>query len=605
VLAAGVGLTVLAFTGRPGAAGGAPAGSRWQVPTLRERLLARAPIPFEAFAVSDTADNADDIIARGWDKQPYGRASLTPPIRWKLLCMSNRSWNHGLHAWEWMSPVLHAFEVTGDRTYLDWAIARAVSWGRVFNDGNPRGTMAWYDMTTGMRAYRLAYLVEQAILRDAPATALNVLLACVARHQKKLLAPSIFVRNNNHGFYVAAGQSAFARRLAPVPGMSTVARSGRQRLAYMARQQFSSDGGHREHSAGYHRMVLGSFLGVRDAGLLTDAGVLRRLARAEEVLGWLVQPNGELVQVGDTSAEPVRSRHAESADPHTLFILTGGERGTPNDERLKVLPKTGYAVVRDPQPCDTTDHLRSSYLFLSAAFHSRAHKQADNLTIVWFDREQEILIDAGKFGYVHHQLPATSRLYRQGFYYDAPQRMFVESTRAHNTVAVDNADHPRVGRRPYGSGVASASQRDGHYRIVAAVSHGAWRHRRELLFLPGSWLQVTDTVVALDRRRHDVRVWWHFPQALRPVPYGSGRLSIEVPGLADRLWVAELGRARAIAPRAGRNGPLEGWRSREDLRLTPAWATGFEAEGVRSHTFRTLFHFGSEPRTSPFPHPWA
>jgi hypothetical protein len=88
--------------------------------------------------------------------------------------------------------VLAAFEETGDRRYLDWCLEAVGSWARTFNTGTGAGTMAWYGMAIGLRGYRLAYLVEQAVLRGADAHVIDLLLACVVRHQREFLTSKVF-----------------------------------------------------------------------------------------------------------------------------------------------------------------------------------------------------------------------------------------------------------------------------------------------------------------------------------------------------------------------------------------------------------------------------
>jgi hypothetical protein len=131
-------------------------------------------------------------------------------------------------------------------------------------------------------------------------------------------------------------------------------------------------------------------------------------------------------------------------------------------------------------------------------------------------------------------------------------------------------------------------------------------------------------------------VWWNFPKELAPRRAGASRLVIDLPGgdssagassdggspdggspdggspdggspdagAESMLWVTELGGSATMTPVSGRRKPLRGWRSMADLEFTPAWSTGFQATNVRSHTFRTLFHFGPEPRSTPMPHPF-
>jgi glycosyltransferase involved in cell wall biosynthesis len=577
---------------------------RVNIERFRRALADRGPIPFEILSSDDASVGADDIMENGWVHGTHPAVLLDEAIDWTTVCMSNRSWNFRLHSWDFMGPVLRAFVRKGERRYLDWCIDRAVSWARVFNEADARGTMAWYDMALGLRGHRMAYVVEQAVLGDTSPDNVSVLLACVVRHQQEYFADSAFNARNNHGVYVALGEIALARRLRELPGMDVMAAQGRDRMDIMTRTQFAKDGGHLEHSPEYHRMVLASLGGATAAGLLDDEEVRRRVSLAEEALGWFIQPNGELVQVGDSIARQMRSRRPRTSSDTTEFLVSAGARGRPNDNTLRLLPDSGYAIVRSPQPKGSTDHLTSSHLLLAAGFHSRTHKHADDLTVTWFDQGHEILIDAGRYGYVD-LLPEDSPLRQQGYYYSAPERQYVESTRAHNTIEADGRDHVRRGREPYGAAIKGADERDGYYRVEAEVDHGAWRHRREIVFLPGRWLLVTDTLTSGNDAAHDYRQWWNFPEEIEPRATDYSGLAVEMLGSTGTLWVTELCGSGLIAPvKAQRDPLLRGWRSKYDLQFTPAWSTGFEAVGVRDHEFRTLFSFSDQRPAGPFDHPF-
>ncbi|HZM84289.1 MAG TPA: heparinase II/III family protein, partial [Candidatus Limnocylindrales bacterium] len=569
------------------------------VEALRDTIRGREPIPLEMLADGDARDDADWVINNGWSPGGHDHVKLELPIDWATLWTGNRTWNFRLHSWNFMGPVLTAYAKSGHRPYLDWCIDRAVSWAESFNEGDPEpGVMAWYDMALGARCHRLAYLVEQAILHGVEERKLTILLACVLRHQKELFADRAFNPRNNHGVYVALGQLALARRLSTLPAMDVMRTQGNQRLEHMVKTQFAPDGGHLEHSPEYHDMLLGSFTEAMRAGLLNGDSIGHRIKLAEDVLGWFVQPNGELAQVGDSQALQLR-HNPSNTSATTRFHLSQGREGTPDVRRLLVLPESGYAIVRAPQPLGTNDFDQAGHLLLAAGFHSRAHKHADDLTLTWFDRGREILIDAGRYGYID-LLPQDSPLRLQGYFYGAPERQYVESTRAHNTVEADGADHARRGRKPYGSALIDGIEREGHFRLRAEVNHGHWRHHRTVIYLPGQWMLVSDRVGSQDETEHDFRSWWNFAADAEFREDGDGAMAIALPGTKEALWVTQWGGACLIGPVSGAKEPLRGWRSRMDLNFEPAWSMGYEAAGVREHTFTTLFQFsGDRPPTTP------
>jgi glycosyltransferase involved in cell wall biosynthesis len=558
------------------------------VARLRRYLAERGPVAFEHIAPGDAGNGADRIMTIGWKLHTHPLVTLDLPLDWATLCMSNRSWNFHFHAWDFMAPVLNAYSRTKERRYLDWCVDRAASWASFFNEGDGRGTMAWYDMALGLRGHRLAYLVEQAVLNDARPEAIPDLLACVVRHQQEYFSDQAFNPRSNHGVYTALGELALARRLGALPGMDVLARQGAERLAHMARSQFAADGGHTEHSPDYHRMLLDSFRGALDSGLIVDDDLRERLTLSEQILDWMVQPNGELVQVGDSPARKMKSLAAR----RVMSAVPAHPHQPAGSRQLLVLPDTGYAIIRSPDATQPGDGEPAGYLFLAAGFHSQTHKHADDLTITWFDRGSEILIDAGRYGYVN-LLPADSPLRQQGFFYAAPERQYVESTRAHNTVEVDALDHVRRGRTPYGSAISGADEQGGYFLLTAEVDHGHWRHHRKIVLRPGCWLYVTDSVHSGDGHAHDFRTWWNLPGEASLSPSGENGVQVELP-CSGTLWIVEFGGSELIAPVTAQRDPLRGWRSKQDLQLTPTWSIGHERLRSRSHVFRTFFSFGAE-----------
>src|SRR5699024_7819195 len=137
---------------------------------------------------------------------------------------------------------------------------------------------------------------------------------------------------------------------------------GRKRLAQMAASQFATDGTHLEHSPDYHRMLLSSFeMAVKD-NLIDDEDIEERVERAARVLGWMIQPDGALVQFGDSPETLMVKSDAESIDPQTEYILSDGTRGEKPTEQLAVYPEGGYAFVRSPQPDLPGSMHKSGYL---------------------------------------------------------------------------------------------------------------------------------------------------------------------------------------------------------------------------------------------------
>ncbi|MGI9093020.1 MAG: heparinase II/III domain-containing protein [Mycobacteriales bacterium] len=512
----------------------------------------------------------------GWRTRGSPTVRLDLPIDWERLCAADRSWAFRLHAWDFVTALLARYEDDDDHDALVWCRDRALSWLEAYPHYEPStASMAWYDMGIGLRAMHLGYVVQASADDEGVDDATwRRLVDGVRLHLRALTDDRLLAMHSNHGLYVAAGELALAERLAAMPGAAWHHDRALERLATILGSQFGSDGGHLEHSPGYHHQVTTTARSLVDAGLVApDSAIARQVHRAQEIDHWFVTPTGEIAGFGDT--EPGREYRSAPF---------------PTSAELLALPVSGYAVARAPD---------GGYLAQITGFHSRVHKHADDLSLIWYERGAELLIDPGKYGYVQPDPRARAT----GNFYADPSRMHVESTRAHNTVEIDGRDHDRL-RAPTGSGLLAA-RRDGTRIVVdSATDHGAVRHRRRLVYAPGDWLLIVDDVVDRDALPHDVRQWFLLPdeQAIEPIDAAAiapgGFVGAGCGG--RRLWIVPLGGATAIAPVRGQRLPvLRGWRSAAPLTLTPAWSCGFGQLSVATAHFVTLLALADHcPRPS-------
>lgn len=538
----------------------------------------------------DTAanDSALEVMAHGWRAGAREPVDLTLPIAWDDLCSGDRSWGSQLHSWKFLDTPLQEFIRTGDAKFLQWCLDRAVSWSDRYADKNTDNDIVWYNMALGQRALRLATLIHLGANSGISSNGLETLLHTAERHRNEFLLERSFNPRMNHGYFVAIGQSVLGTALEVIPAMREMGELGRGRLAVMARTQFLPDGGHSEHSPEYHRMLMRSFQLAVDNGLIVDVALTERLRKAADLLGWMMQPNGTLVPLGDTPyVDMTDGRHPPTVSPGTNFLMSGGKTGEPNQSRLGVYPDSGYAFVRSPQPQAGADHSGSSYLAFSTGFHGRAHKHADDLNFTWYDRGQEILVEGGRYGY-GPLLPMDSPLRADGFYYADPFRQFVESTMAHNTVSANGRDHDRR-RIPTGSGLGACEERDKLFVLRGRAEHVGWTHHRTIAFEPGVGVTVTDDVQSIDAVKRDFQLWFNLAGGFDLDASEEGRVLWSSPGPRWTLELREETQASLIPPMRASLSPQRGWRSVTDGTREGAWSVGFEVQDTRHHVFRTTF----------------
>jgi len=498
-----------------------------------------------------------------------------------------------------LEDLLAAYSLGRNREYLQLCLRVALDWSVRYGNGATSSNntpFAWYDMAVGLRSYRLAYLLEAArAAQMLSAEDDSLLWQALQAHQAYLADDANIAFHNNHGYYQVAGQLAMGRRFS---GQSTLMAEayaqGEMRLRRMLEQQFAADGVHREHSPDYHRMVYDTLSGLISSGLVEDQGLLELSLRVEQALAWFVLPNRRLVNFGDSDYRSV-SRTAEQAErkwrtAEMRWQASAGEVGENPGMGLKRFEQGGYFVYRQPVAGFSE---QAAYLAQTAAFHSRTHKHADDLSFFWYDRGTEVLIDSGRYGYLG-KTEQHSELWLDGHWYADPKRVYCESTRAHNCLEFDGKNYPRKGIKPYGVALGRSLELScGMVAMETECRHFKGnRHVRLLLLMPGQWLIVFDWFHDNQGSQHDVRQWFHLAEHWQLETQNHGYQAVS-DKTGQHLQIAALlpGSAGSRTYRGESEPFMQGWWSPAERQLLPSPAFCYEQPASVSGTFATLFSF--------------
>lgn len=539
---------------------------------------------------------ADEALECGWSHR--GRYAALPygnEWPWFDDLPGNSSRNFHLHAWDMLNDVLMAHSHTGDPRYYDVAVKVALDWISHFGKWEVAGQpqYAWYDMAVGLRAQRLAYVLDAGLrFHSLDAEHADVMSAALEQHRIYLERDENIVFGNNHGFYQVVGQLAMARRFREgAPCMEAASVQGEQRLRRMIEAQFTEDGIHREHSPDYHRMVYQSLRGVVAEGLVKDPGLSSLILRIEEALMWFVTPDSTLARFGDSDERKLIYKESDAnrlwITKEMRYMTSQGRSGEPpRFPPIRGFEQSGYFMARDGWPTWDGSGVGEGYLAKMCAFHSRAHKHADDLSIIWYEYGRQILVDAGRYGYFGKAEPG-SALWEDGYWYSHPARVYVESTRAHNTVEIDGRNHPRKGVKPYGSALRRHGKSDdGLIYAESEVRHGGVRFIRTLAWLPGEWLLVWDWLGDAKSNEHDYVQWFHFPVGSVVTTDGSGT-KVAVPGIPGNVGMIDLlGPGQDFVVQEGLcdavGHPLQGFHSPSEKTLVPNPALGVKRGGAQA-----------------------
>ena len=492
------------------------------------------------------------------------------PFDWSADPYGDRNWRFNLHSLRIVDPALAAGDFDYAReVFLDWQRWHENCWivGRLCFE---RATdQSWDDMATGIRAARLAYLLRATDWND------ERLIELAEQHAERLKEPE-FIASNNHALFQLHGLAALCldRRLRACDGADAFIA---HELDTVLRDQFTASGMHRENSPGYHFFVTGTLARVAPLLEVFAPEVATIVQRAESNEQWLVHPDGTTVQLGDSSADD-RDLIFPHGKPRCRAIRS--YRDARDCYLVEHFDDVGYVIIRSDWAIPAQE---ASMLFVRGGFFERTHRDADDFSFEWFEHGRKILSDSGKYAY-------TKDVWEDYF----------NSTRAHNTVEVDDIDYPRDQGSAYGDAVQRIERTADGVRIMMEVYHvglETW-HRREITYSPGRQLTVSDTVGSEQRRRYVQ--WHHFARAFE-LSGKAGRFLASDDGTVVNIEAtSSCGEGTTYEMIRGQIEPrIQGWASVEDRERHPRWALGVVCEAQKA-SFAAHLTFGAAAHEAAF-----
>ena len=512
---------------------------------------------------------------------------LNKPPNWGELPNQIRNVRYKGHAWLMMDSLLVADGLVGDNKYLQKAVDIADDWIRQFIVSANPDEFAWYDMAVGQRSTKLAYMLRRIIEEEFPVEQIFRFILASEIHSIELMQVDRVATHSNHGLFQMAGLLSLSRTL-PWSNLSGQSFEFVEKtLTSMLSSQFSAEGLHLEHSPDYHLYMVNHLKSFIDSGWLKDSKELNSMiGKVEAAAHWMQTPRNNMIAVGDTN--------------NNTKI---GERWNGGNKKLelglKVFNKGGFVIENVSQKNSF------SQLVFTAQFHSRQHKHADDLSIVYSLNNLPFLVDAGRFTYQ----------------YDLPERIYCESTRAHNTVEIDGLNHSRYRQDAYGSalsfsitlGPCSVSRGEVHHRrtISAFIPNNKIgktdgiqtdvKHQRTIIHFPNRFLAVIDQLQSPEP--HDYIQWNHFAPHLQVRKYTEEKHGIH--NSMEETISIMLNSSNDENPLnsqtvRGQTQPhLQGWQAHQGAELIENTAVGFSTFGT-DKIFVTVFDFKMKNTGSPY-----
>ena len=507
---------------------------------------------------------------------------LNVPFDWRKAEGTGRNAEYKLQSWQMIDAQIVAAATGNEEPHLQVAYDIALDWIDRFIFNETVQGFVWYDMAVGQRATKIAYLLQKALKDNMDEKIVLPLLIAADIHMIELMQKELISTHSNHGLFQMAGLLALSSSL---PGMRHSERCtalARRFIFRMLDDHFTEDGLHKEHSSEYHIFMTNYISQLMEIGWLGDDAKLADLA--ERTLGateWLVQPDGHILPLGDSKNIPAsqRLRYTPLISKNTFRGFFQGGLGI-----SRMLNDNG----------DVVEHLS-----LTAQFHSRQHKHADDLSIHFSSSGKQFLVDSGT----------------QPYNYETKERTYVESTRAHNAIEIDGMNTSRFSRDTFGSKLDIVEPAGRIVVLSGKVNHRALNnpdtpyneykssdrigikvaHRRIVVHDPQRFLLIVDLLSSA--KSHEYIQWFHLHPELVAIIENEDSVCInddtgEVIGEISPLTDSD----EVILAHGEIEPRLQGWTSISGTQLVPSSAIGFRRRG-ESTTFATILTLGDSKVT--------
>jgi hypothetical protein len=477
--------------------------------------------------------------------------NLSYPLDWNLDPFNDRNWCFQLNSWRHLDLTLLSLDKQFDEVIFNRVIDVIFDWERHSITEQNLNDYTWYDMATGLRALKLAFIINRfshvnssfKISNDRKSRILEI----ARHHLSELNRQPLSI--NNHGIFQAHGLVVLSLCL----GNEVSIQHGIMKMEELIEQQFNSDGYHVENSDKYHWFVLDTFDKFLNLDVYRASTKIREnLNLSRLVKFWTTFPNKESLMIGDSEYK-VRDLDFSSAN----------HQCDPDSYIVKNFEDSGYLFVRS---CFDSDPTSASMLFFQTAYKNNTHRHADDFNVLLYEFGMNILVDAGQYAYSKDK-----------------ERGYILSTKAHNSLVIDDKSYQLKDKMYYESALKFCDEIDNTFIFKTELhrTKPQVNHSRIIFYKPSDFLIVIDKVDSNTLRKFEQV--WHFHQDLDVTRFNNVfaadinediRMNIYPSVISlDSNFLHTKNVVNNLSIVKGQVDPeLQGWRSLKYRELTPNYA---------------------------------
>jgi hypothetical protein len=527
----------------------------------------------------------NDEIYVGSSFAPY---SSQGPIHWNENPYRDETWCFYFQSMDMIGHLANAYEVTSDEKYLHKAQELIQSWNdqkisfltpttwlfekyfyRLQFIRKSSRCSVWDDHSAANRVTNLIqFYFDYKNSRSPDHEFLILVEKLLEIHGKFLADPKNYNDINNHGIFQDRSLLQLVKifpKLKDANQWHTIAVT---RLSDRLTREVSPSGVHKEHSPSYHIIVLNllkdisMFLQPNDPHSQKLADLIYKM---EDYLSYVIEPNGSFPNIGDSSPDKFKRYSIDkNTNPNLVFLLTQGKKGT-RPKNYAFYKDAGVAIFRDGWFTQNP-----FFLMMTAAFHSRVHKHADDLSFIMHVGSTDFLVDSGKYNYNEED----------------PYRKYFRSSMAHNTISVNGASYPIESNQIGKSSIQSFGHN--HEGAFVTASHDLYKDihiQRTLMYAKIGFVLIHDQITS--EKKHVYSQNFQIGSDVKMIQHPD-HILLKSTKTKDQINLVQL-TPGSFSIYTGSENPIQGWLSKKFNKKTPISTVQYTVE-QQSAEFKTILH---------------
>lgn len=342
------------------------------------------------------------------------------PYDWSFDGVDNKLFKYKISAGFHLNFLMEAYLKGKGEQYKQIAIDWTLDWLNNHDSIDLTDNSTWHDDATGRRVYYFSK-VYQLFEEDLSESERALFKENLHMQAELLTDPEFYKEKHNHGVYQDIGLAA-SSIVFDFPEKEEWLYLAMERTREYYDYALSSEGVLKEHSPEYHRAVTAvNMAWFAEVYETIDPEFSQYMSEcAEKACQYYVDislPNKTIPNIGDDTKLTFKETSTWMDNENYKYVYSDKKEGKKPESTFAIYPDAGYGVMRSAWE-DEADE--ATYMLLTAATHSEAHKHNDDLNFLLYHKG-ELIVEAGG----------------RNYYYSEPLTIYAYSSYGHNVLFVN------------------------------------------------------------------------------------------------------------------------------------------------------------------------